>query len=428
MAMPYPEGEVFFDRNVLKAPNKKVYDASNIEQFYSHMMIEYIWNEEAYHGAKNAGWNEDTVTIDNSYSHPRSSYRVVRNILWDTYYGVWEDLPFSYGPTPQDIKKRHQHELNVFAPDFVAREKGNAAESFFMYMPMPTMEQRWVWMDLLAHVRAIYIPVAHSASPDHPNLTTWVQVNFAMDRSVPIWRGGEKFEKHEMTKLKGLSISREETIGFDICGLIELLSVPRHFRKGNPYTSKVIKIVPSNTVKTIKTTLTYTHIGDIGWTTIQKAHSGLDLMWKKADDKPWAEDFTKNLIVVGLGFVPGAGPLLSVCFSLAWTAIRDDKEKFWKELSLWVPAVKWTADERAKVEKSFIATQQYVDEKWLTPNSDIRVGSIDKKPSTKVETTLDEADTVLKNSRKTTDGNIDGTSSMSNEGNKILITVPPFDA
>ena len=276
---------------------------------------------------------------------------------------------------------------------------------------------------MIAHVRAIYIPVAHSASPDYPHLSTWVQVNFAMDRSVPIWRGGHKFEKHEMTKLKGLAISRKETIGFNIAALIQLLTIPRHFRKENcnPYTECCIQIVPAKDVVTVKNTLTYGHVGDINFATIQKAHSGLDLMWKKADDKAWSEDFAKNLLAFGLGFVPGIGPLLAITFTIAWSAVRDDKEKFWNDLALWAPPVKWTRDERAKVEKSFIGTQQYVDPKWLTPNSDIRVGSIDKKPSKEVENDFKKADAVLKDSGK----KIDGTTTMG-EGNKVLQSVSPF--
>ena len=172
---------------------------------------------------------------------------------------------------------------------------------------------------------------------------------------------------------------------------------------------------------TVKNTLTYGHVGDVNYQLIHKAHSGLDLMWKKADDKTWAEDFTKNLLSFGLGFVPGIGPLLAIAFAVTWSAIRDDKETFWHDLSMWAPGVQCTPDEKAKVEKSFIASQQYVDPKWLTPNSDIRVGSIDKKPSSKVENNLDKAETVLKDSGK----KIDGTTTMG-EGNKVMQTVSPF--
>ena len=128
MAMPYPEGEVFFDRKVLKSSNPKVYDANDISKFYSHLMIEYIWNEETYHGSPANGWNEDTATVPDDWKHPRTSYQVVRAFNWDTFYGVYTNLPFSYGNTPGNILKRHQHELDTNAADFVNREKGVAAE------------------------------------------------------------------------------------------------------------------------------------------------------------------------------------------------------------------------------------------------------------------------------------------------------------
>ena len=126
--MPYPEGEVFFDRNVLKSINPKVYDANDLGKFYSHLMIEYLWNQETYHGSPANGWDEATATVSDDWKHPRSAYEIVRALNWDTFYGVYDNLPFSYGNAPGNIMKRHQHELNRFAPDFVNREKGVAAE------------------------------------------------------------------------------------------------------------------------------------------------------------------------------------------------------------------------------------------------------------------------------------------------------------
>ncbi|KAF9773546.1 hypothetical protein IL306_008618 [Fusarium sp. DS 682] len=207
MALPYPEGEVFFMRSVLANRDPVHYHADNPEHFYSHFMVEYIWNVEADHGSKNAN------SWDGHY-HQRSPYAIVTG--------------------------------------------GDAAEAWFMTMPMPTKEERWVWIDLLARIQAIYIPVAYSASEDYPQLSMWLQVSFTQARTVDIWRGGDTFLGHE--------------------------THPRE--KGS-----------------------------------------------------WFEDFFKNAITFGLGLVPGLGPILSIAFSLGWTAVVNP-DKFMYELSLWAPSVK----------------------------------------------------------------------------------------
>ncbi|KAH7217020.1 uncharacterized protein BKA55DRAFT_627655, partial [Fusarium redolens] len=208
-----------------------------------------------------------------------------------------------------------------------------------MTMPMPTKEERWVWIDMLARIRAIYIPVAFSASKDHPNLSMWLQVSFTQARVVDIWRGGSSFMGHETNPTSGLGVWREHTIGFDITGLTELLSCPRQFRKVNPYEAKFIKLVHRDTVRTVSVKDSYHDQYDFSWLTIAQAHSGLNIEWGKGQKGSWFEDFFKNAISFGLGFVPGVGPLLSIAFNLGWTAVVNP-DQFMHELSLWAPSVK----------------------------------------------------------------------------------------
>ncbi|EMR84494.1 hypothetical protein BcDW1_6877 [Botrytis cinerea BcDW1] len=219
---------------------------------------------------------------------------------------------------------------------------------FFMVLPMPTRDERWVWIDLLAHVRAIYIPIAYSASEDYPDLSTWVQINFARDRTVPVWHAGSEFEDYKTDKLTGFGIKKDWTLGLDFTGLVELLSIPRQFRKVNPYSGKLIRIVPDNWVKTVSVSKSYRDADDISWLAIQKAHNRVDLMWKSVEKTFWIENFTKNAMVFAIGWIPGPGPFMAIAFSLTWTAIKDE-EAFWNELSLWAPGV--ILDEAKKVEK-----------------------------------------------------------------------------
>jgi len=121
MAMAYPEGECFFVRSGLATSQSDGYHAENINQFHSHFMVEYIWNKEAYHGSRNA--NEPK-----GFSHSRSGYKIVNGSWWNTSYGNWTQLPFSYGPSGSDIKRRVQHNLCTNGNRFRDHEKGGSAE------------------------------------------------------------------------------------------------------------------------------------------------------------------------------------------------------------------------------------------------------------------------------------------------------------
>ena len=52
----------------------------------------------------------------------------MRGDWWNTDYGCWEQLSFSYGPTPDNIKRRFQHNLCTSGNKIKAREQGASAE------------------------------------------------------------------------------------------------------------------------------------------------------------------------------------------------------------------------------------------------------------------------------------------------------------
>ena len=249
---------------------------------------------------------------------------------------------------------------------------------------------------LLAYVRAIYIPIAHSASEDHPDLSTWVQINFARDRTVSVWRAGTQFHDYKADKLKGFGIHKDLTLGLNFTGLVELLSIPRQFRKVNPYTGKLVRIVPENWVKTVAVAKSYRDSDDISWLTIQKAHSGLDLMWKSVEKSFWFEAFAKNAMTFAIGLIPAAGPLLSVAFSLTWAAFKDE-DAFWEELALWCPGIKLTDAFKSDLKGDFAEMREnFIDPAWLAKDKDPKVGKLGAKPEPVVKVTLDEANKVKK--------------------------------
>jgi len=361
MALAYPEGTVFFERSAISNKNPAHYQASNVEHFYSHFMIEYVWNKEAdFKKAANA---------PKGHSHPRSDYSIVRGWFWGSDFGVYHQLPFSYGPNRNDIKRRLQHDLCKDGDTFKGYERGDAAKARFMTMPMPTKKERWVWIDMIANIRAIYIPVAYSAGENYPHLSQWVQVNFTSGVSHGVWRENW-FSPIRSDRKLGFKCQPWSTLAIDITGLTQLLSCPRQFRKVNPYSGKFIRTVMRDFVKTVPLSKSYSHEFDFDWVNIVQIHSGINIQYGKATKGSWFEDFFKNALTFGIGFIPIVGPLLSVAFNLAWTAISSP-DKFLRELSLWVPAVKITMALKEEIEKSSAELRKVVDERWLNMGSGV---------------------------------------------------------
>lgn len=116
MALAYPEGECFFIRSSLASSKSDGFHPDNAEEFYKTIIVEYVWNVEAYHAS---------ATV---YKHPRSECKIVRGDWWNTDYGCWSQLPFSYGPSESDIRRRVQHNLCTNGNRFRDYEKGGSAE------------------------------------------------------------------------------------------------------------------------------------------------------------------------------------------------------------------------------------------------------------------------------------------------------------
>ncbi|KAL2786466.1 hypothetical protein BJX66DRAFT_342150 [Aspergillus keveii] len=73
MAMPYPEGEAFFKRSVLKSRSDGRFNAEDPAHFYSTRLVEM------------------------GHPHARSNYQIVYGSGLGTAYGNWSWCPFTYG-------------------------------------------------------------------------------------------------------------------------------------------------------------------------------------------------------------------------------------------------------------------------------------------------------------------------------------------
>ncbi|KAA8564348.1 hypothetical protein EYC84_011292 [Monilinia fructicola] len=208
-------------------------------------------------------------------------------------------------------------------------------------MPMPRIGE-WVWIDMVAHIRAIYLPLSFYASENNQNLCCFVQINFAQNRVVAIWRGGNSMVTHPMNITTGIGIWQGHTLGLNVHELLKLLSLPRQLRKETPYSARLIKIVPNGAVRTVNTVVTtYRKEYDVEWLTVAKANFGLDLQWKPAERSSWLNDFFRDVLTNLISMIPVAGPFLAILFPVAWTLVVDP-DSAWDVLRDLVPAVNLT--------------------------------------------------------------------------------------
>ena len=115
MALAYPEGESFFDINLLK---EGPYNASNLSDFYSNLLVEFVWN---YPVDSEMLLRNETKARQAEWNHPRVKYNIalaprqMESNLVPTIsqpdHGTWTSLPFMYGPSEKEVKRRVDHNL-----------------------------------------------------------------------------------------------------------------------------------------------------------------------------------------------------------------------------------------------------------------------------------------------------------------------------
>ncbi|KAK6810952.1 hypothetical protein RU639_013269 [Aspergillus parasiticus] len=325
MALPYPEGKCYFKRSALRHRYYGGYDADDDNQFYKHILVEYIWNVEADHGSRAAN-------SPNGYSHPRS-------------------------------KSGNR---------FKGYEKGQqSAEAWFMPMPMVGKENTsCIFLDHLSHIRAIYIPVSKHTSEEFPDLSTWVWINFTARESVKAKNEGTVWKTIPCHPTFGARVNRDETFVFNIPEIINLLSIPVEMRKPgtNVFSKELVQYQSRRFVRTTVVHGTMLDTFDFSFTEIASANWGQEVVWRENEKGSWFNSFLRNAISFGLGFVPGVGPLLSVSFLLGWAAIEsavNDNDAFKDELSLWAPPVQIPVEYISDVMQSARRTANYVDPKWI---------------------------------------------------------------
>ncbi|KAL5360267.1 hypothetical protein BJX96DRAFT_175130 [Aspergillus floccosus] len=325
MALPYPEGECFFRRSALHSETGNWFNAEDPAHFYSTM-------------------------IPDGHPHKRSDYKIVwGGGNWKTSYGNWSWCPFTYGNWKYP-SRRVQHELCTWGYRFKLREYGDAAETWFMFVPMPTREEQWVWMDRLTCVRAIYIPASYKSGPKYEDLCTYIHVNFTQMGDIEIehmtvdWAQDVKkvMKKEHCSKEWGLDVDENTALGINPARLITALAIPREARKVDALSSNSLVLVDSKAIPNAPLTQEFTDQCRADWAVVVSENQGVSIKWGEADmSSPWFVEYFKNTLAFAIGYVPVIGPILSIATNVVVSAIFDDYEGFMAELREQIPPVQF---------------------------------------------------------------------------------------
>jgi hypothetical protein len=201
MALPYPEGEVFFKRSVLKNNGHNL-DPDNLTSFNSHALIEWCWND----GATGTGFTRNYIR------HASGKYSKKEQ------YAHWNAMVVSFGtkdgfenPVSMGSDDRHdsrhsgiERVISTVLPsdtdEYEKRAKGGPLMTAVTPIKLDP-SQPYMYIDLNVPIRAIYFPLAQKPSTVFPDLCSYLMVDFRMRQGVYMYDTleFEAEEEHELT-------------------------------------------------------------------------------------------------------------------------------------------------------------------------------------------------------------------------------------
>ncbi|KAL9098422.1 MAG: hypothetical protein Q9163_005913 [Psora crenata] len=326
MALPYPEGIVYFKTEALKQFG---YDATNESDFYGHFLVEYVWNQCIYSGS-----DLDSKKQDHDHSGPlHTGY----GQWYNTRFGVWDTMHCNFGDNRDgtELKRRVISATNTNFNEIRDRDSGGPAK--IRLCPIPMGPEKYLFLDLVVPIRAIYFPLASKASAVNQNLCTYLMMDFRLRKGVKM-RSTTTGNVYDIPfdNSEGLGIKNGrsyQSLIINVPGVYALLSLPpqlRNMEKGLYMAKKVgdelVNLVGAGSFGTgtpPENTITLGFHREIDLAQVISDNFGVDISWTPYEYDVWVFDFLQNVVTLGLGYIPIAGPLISVAFSVGLTAITD---------------------------------------------------------------------------------------------------------
>ncbi|KAL3679383.1 hypothetical protein R1sor_022339 [Riccia sorocarpa] len=193
---------------------------------------------------------------------------------------------------------------------------------------------QWLWIDGTVPLRAIYFPVALTTDEAYPDLCTYAVIDFRKKNSVNLINieTGESVEFYITEKL-GLDFKDGWSWGFNIPDIITYLCIPHKLRNPqeglySPTTpgDELVVFAPSD-INWVSANGISAPAGEfereIDYSKVLSATFGVEVGWRPYEYSSFIGSLIGQVVGLGLGFIPGVGPLLSVGFGMAVQLIED---------------------------------------------------------------------------------------------------------
>lgn len=189
MALPYPEGEVFFKRSVLKS-NENGLDPDNLTSFNSHALIEWCWNEKAF----GSGYARNHINhMYGKHSNKEEfGYWESMNVLFGTKEGFEKRVSMGPGSDGRHTSRHSgiKRVIRTILPhktdEYEKRMKGGPLLTAVTPIKLDPNEP-YMYIDLNVPIRAVYFPLAQKPSAVFPDLCSYLMVDFRMRQGVRMY-------------------------------------------------------------------------------------------------------------------------------------------------------------------------------------------------------------------------------------------------
>ncbi|KAF5602012.1 hypothetical protein FPCIR_2089 [Fusarium pseudocircinatum] len=321
MASYYPEGECYFVRSSLRYGSH--WSAENETMFYRTVLLEYYWN----------GWPATGVT---QRSHPRSRWEHGTPAgVGGTRFGDWDRfwVGESRNKSPSEMLRIHTHPNSLNWNECRDHQRGSPRKYILRPVEIQHKDTQWLWIDATIPLRAIYFPVSHKTDQAFPNLCTYVVIDLRHRGQLEMFSIGGLARTFNITSYNGLGWRDDVTWGFNIPDIIAYLSIPHKLR--NPdhglFASKQRGqelVVYANSSLTWRPPSHSTqHHGsffrEMDFARILSATFAVEVGWRPYQHNPFLKNLVVRAIQLGLGLIPGVGPIFSVAFGMGVKLLTD---------------------------------------------------------------------------------------------------------
>ncbi|KAH7159050.1 hypothetical protein DER46DRAFT_627454 [Fusarium sp. MPI-SDFR-AT-0072] len=320
MASYYPEGECYFVRSSLRYGPHWFADNQNL--FYRTVLLEYYWN----------GWPATGVT---QRSHTRSRWQHGTPAgIGGTRFGDWDRfwVGESRHKSTSDMLRIHSHPNSLNWNECRDHQRGGPRKYILRPVEIQDRNTQWLWIDATIPLRAIYFPVAFVTDQAFQTLCTYVVIDFRHRDRIEMISNTGVSRIITPTSHNGLGWHDGLTWGFNIPDIIAYLSISHKLR--NPdygvFNSKAWGqelVVWTSSIPTWRSSFAITNhphfFREMDFARILTATFGVEIGWRPYQYNPFLRDMLVRIAQLGLSFIPGVGPILSVAFGIGVQLLID---------------------------------------------------------------------------------------------------------